>query len=257
MSGLEVGHVLAELGVPQWGVAEVARYRELFPEAPFEIPSALPRAIVLMFPLQAGVLDTLENGPNLLYLHHYRQVNQHLDRAALALGRLLESQGFVALPIAASQTLDAEDLTSHLSHRHMAALAGLGWRGKNNLLVNPRFGSRHRLVTVLTDASVQGRPDAAEEKAELPSRCGGCTACREACPAGAIGDTADAFDKGRCVALLCEFRKIPRLGQRICGLCQKACPHGKARSPVLGLSGLPAEGTSIRSVETNQGRKPA
>ncbi|MBM4353827.1 MAG: epoxyqueuosine reductase [Deltaproteobacteria bacterium] len=223
MDTLLAGEIVALLerrSIPLWAVADLALYRTTFPELPWPFPGQLPRAVVVVAPMLSGVLDSLEGKPNLAYLHHYRQLNNLLDRVAYEASLLLERKGFSALPIAASQTLDSEDLTAHVSHRHLGYCAGMGWRGKNNLLVNPRFGCRFRLVSVLTDAPLDaGRPLGG-------GGCGACTLCRDACPAGAIGDCATQFRLDLCHAQLSEFRKIPRLGQRICGLCQKACPRG-------------------------------
>jgi epoxyqueuosine reductase QueG len=206
--------------VSLFGVADTAAYREQFPSAGWNLPLDLPRAIVAAYPLSRAVLSTVDGAPNPLYFHHYRQVNYQLDTAALEIARGLEKEGFRALPVAASQTLDAEDRTAHLSHRHMGYLAGLGWRGKCNLLVSPLLGAGIRLVTVLTDAPLPvSRPMADRD-------CGSCDRCAKACPARAIGTDCAAFDLARCAALLSQFRTIPRVGQRICGVCQRACMEG-------------------------------
>jgi len=208
---------LATRQVQLYGIADVARCRERFPEIPWQVPDYLPCAVVIAYPLLAGALETVIDQPTHIYFHHYRQVNLFLDRAALEAAGFLEANGFRGLPVAASQTLDAEDLTAHLSHRHLGFMAGLGWRGRNNLLVNEQYGSRFRLAAVLTDAPL---PVGSPREDEL---CGNCNLCARACPAGAIGSTAEAFQLEKCHALLSEFRKIQRLGQRVCGVCQRAC----------------------------------
>ena len=208
---------LAAHQVEMHGVAGVAQCLERFPESPWRAPADLPRAVVIAHPLLAGALETVVDRPTHLYFHHYRQVNRFLDRAALEAAGFLEARGFRALPVAASQTLDAKDLTAHLSHRHLGFMAGMGWRGRNNLLVNEQYGSRFRLATVLTDAPLTvGGP----REDEL---CGNCKLCARACPAGAIGSAANDFQLEKCHARLSEFRKIQRIGQRICGVCQRAC----------------------------------
>jgi len=214
-TGLE--RLLAGYEIGLHGIASLDLYRSRFPEAGFIVPDVFPRAVVILYPLLRGVLETLEESPNHLYFHHYKQVNYHLDRVGLAVGRYLEDAGFSAVPVAASQTLDRDDRRAHISHRHLGFVAGLGWRGKNNLLVNERYGSRFRLASVLTDAPL---PEGSPMEEEL---CGGCSLCAGLCPAGAIGASAADFDLSRCAATLTKFRKIQRLGQRICGVCQKAC----------------------------------
>ncbi len=230
----EIVSLLEKRCISLWGVADVDLYRATFPELEWPFPNALSRAVVVAAPLLSGVLDSLEGQPNLAYFHHYRQLNNLLDRVAYEISLLLERRGFSALPVAASQTLDSEDLTAHVSHRHLGWCAGMGWRGKNNLLVSPRFGCRFRLVSVLTDAPLDpGRPPEGRD-------CGSCTLCRDSCPAGAIGETAADFRLDLCHEQLSEYRKIPRLGQRICGLCQKACRR-VGRPVVQDAEGQPSE----------------
>ncbi len=202
------------------GVASLARYRERYPEAGFRLSSSLPWAIVFGIPVMRPVVETLEGRPSALYYSHYRQLNHWLDKQALELSMALAGLGHSALPMPASQTLDSQDLVAHLSHRHLGYLAGLGWHGRNNLLVHPRVGSAWRLVTVLTDAPlVEGEP--------MADMCGSCRACIDQCPASAIGESVESFSLEACHKKLSEFRGIPRLGQRICGVCIKACRGGR------------------------------
>jgi epoxyqueuosine reductase QueG len=217
MNTSDLDAFLRPRGVAAFGVADVARYRREFPAAPLRMPAPPPLAVVLAWPLSAAVLETITDCPSPLYFHHYRQVNYRLDTLALEVAAFLQAAGFLALPLPASQTLDASDMSSHLSHRHMGYLAGLGWHGRNNLLVSPALGSRMRLVTVLTDAPL---PPAEKP---LADDCGTCSRCRKVCPARAIGETPADFRLDLCAARLTEFRKLPRIGQRICGVCVKAC----------------------------------
>jgi len=162
-------------------------------------------------------LDTIKDEPNALYFHHYRQVNFFLDRGAFLVSSFIQQQGFDALPIAASQVIDWEKQIGHVSHKKVAQLAGLGWIGRNNLLVNKESGSRFRLVTILTDMPLEcGTP--------VPFSCGDCTRCVSVCPAGAIENDPKDFKHLACFEKLKEFRKRGLVGQYICGVCVKACP---------------------------------
>jgi epoxyqueuosine reductase len=176
----------------------------------------LPLAVSVALHLSPAVLGTLEDHPNQLYEHHYRQVNFALDRLALNLATLIQSLGAQALPVAASQLVDWQNQRGHLSHKRVAVGAGLGWLGRNNLLVTPRFGAQVRLVTVLTDLGLE--PDR-----PLENGCDSCRACIAACPAKAIGATAAEFKHLDCFALLKEFQSRRYVSQYICGLCVKAC----------------------------------
>ncbi|MDM7998903.1 MAG: reductive dehalogenase domain-containing protein [Dehalococcoidia bacterium] len=199
------------------GVADLHGNEELLAAFPHDVRSTLHIAVVIGLRLSRGVLNTLEDGPNLLYLHHYRQINAQLDRAATTISTEIERRGYSALPVPASQIVDWQRMAGQVSHKAMARLAGLGWRGRNNLLVSPQLGAQVRLATVLTDFPLT--PDH-----PLDGNCGRCRRCAEACPAGAIGQTWADFNLKACYEKLDEFRRERRVQQHICGMCVKACP---------------------------------
>jgi len=205
-----------EQGVDLFGVAATAPVMAELHSDLTPVASRLPYAVSLAKRLSDAVLESLVDHPTLLYLSHYRQVNWLLDRAALRLTDAIQAQGYAAVPIPASQVVDWQAWRGHVCHRSVAYYAGLGWFGRNNLLVNPRFGSRIRLVTLLTNLPLPvGSP--------LEGDCGGCRACVSVCPAGAIGESAREFQRSRCAEQLQQFAQQFRLGQRICGLCLRAC----------------------------------
>ena len=207
--------------------------------------SLFSRALVFGFPLQDAVLESLVDRPTPIYFHLYRQANYQLDSVALEAAALVQHAGFRAIAIAASQIVDRGEgeisrergehgagngdgprigtvpisrpiFRGHVSHRLLGWAAGLGWRGRNNLLVNPTYGSRVRYVSVLTDAPIE--PDR-----PLDRDCGKCVACLRVCPAEAIQGKCEDFRLDLCYAKLCEFARIPFVGQHICGVCVKTC----------------------------------
>ncbi len=178
--------------------------------------AGLDRACSIAVRLSDRVMEGVVENPTRLYLHHYRQMNYMLDNIALRLVGWLQGQGYAALAVPASQVLDWTECRGHLSHRHVAALAGLGWIGRNNLLVTPQFGARVRLMTVLTDMPLE--PDT-----PLEEDCGSCRACVSVCPARAIHEDPESFDLGVCRKQVREFRNSFQLGHDICGLCIRAC----------------------------------
>jgi len=109
----------------------------------------LPFAISILYPLSNEIIDTIEDKPTKVYQHHYRTVNQYLDREALDMSLAIEQAGFRALPVPV--TVSVDPFHGHLSNRMVGMLSGLGWIGKSALLVTPEYGARVRLVTVLTD----------------------------------------------------------------------------------------------------------
>jgi len=212
-----------EMGISLFGIADITGIRKEF-KLDGKLLAALPRAISLGKRLITAVLEGIEDRPTPLYFHHYRQVNNFLDRTALLLASRIQEAGFKALPIPASQIIDWEKQQGHLSHKKVGYLAGLGWMGRNNLLVNPDFGAQIRLVTVLTDMPLE--PDR-----PLEMNCGGCIRCLSACPAGAIKKTREEFDHQSCFEKLKEFRRLHIVSQFICGICVKACgPERRAQN---------------------------
>lgn len=203
------------LGFRLFGVADISRLKEEFIFPP-EVIRDLNYGLALGFPLQGQVLEEIGEHPTLLYFNHYRQVNNFLDQSALKLAAFIQEQGCKAMPIPASQVIDWQNQKGHLSHKKIAAAAGLGWLGRNNLLVTPQYGSQVRLVTILTDMLLT-------TDNTLADNCGTCQACIATCPAKAIKEKASDFDHQACFAQLKEFQRKKYVPQYICGICVKAC----------------------------------
>ena len=204
------------MGGDLFGVADLTQTPLATYDLGKDLLGKLPFGVAIGVRLADAVLEAIEDHPTLLYLHHYRQANYRLDRIALDLTTLIQRAGGNAIPIAASQIVDWEGQRGHLSHKALAQAAGLGWRGRNNLLVTPAFGARVRLVSILTDLPML-------IDSPLDSSCGQCRRCIAACPAGAIKEDAGEFDHLSCFEKLKEFRNKYNIGQYICGVCVKAC----------------------------------
>ena len=209
-----------DLGFSLFGAADIMSIRDGFLLAD-RLKARFPRAVSLGKRLVDDILDDIEDKPTPLYFHHYRQINFFLDREALVVAAHIQDFGFGALPIAASQIVDWQKQLAHVSHKHIGLRAGLGWIGRDNLLVNGDFGSRFRLVTVLTDMPLEtGAP-------LLPFGCGPCRACIAPCPAAAIKERPEDFDHRACFEKLDEFRRKHVVSQHICGVCVRACKGPK------------------------------
>jgi epoxyqueuosine reductase QueG len=213
------GHIsewLNAQGMDVYGIGDMSLYkRDLIGIAP-SIKEVFPYAIVFGLVLVGAIMDTITDGPNLCYLHHYRQLNYRLDMTAYLLSREIEKRGFKAMPFAASQVVDWQNQKAHISHKHIGIISGIGWIGRNNLLVHPQYGARVRYNTVLTAMPLI--PDG-----HLRMGCKDCRRCIDVCPGGAIKEEKALFDHLSCYQALREFRNKRNIGHYICGLCVKAC----------------------------------
>jgi epoxyqueuosine reductase len=168
------------------------------------------------------------------------------EAAAALLGR----------PVAARPCVD----TAHVLERDLADRGGLGFAGKNTMIIAPGLGSYLLLGELLLDV------DAAPVGGAERRRCGECRLCLDACPTGAFV-AAHALDARRCISYLTiEHRgAIPRelraaIGQRIfgCDVCQEVCPFNAAASacaPELAPTRDPPDLVALLSLGAAQFRR--
>lgn len=200
-------------GASIFGVADITGKKDHIRIYPPGLLKNFNRAISVGYHLSDMVFETLVDRPNSLYHRHYKMANTYLDLLAMKIGEQIQRRNYNYIPIPASQVLDWEGLSSQASHRAIAVLAGIGWRGRSSLLVTPQFGARVRLVSVLTDMPLKAdRP--------IEGNCGECRMCMDMCPAGAI--TVERYDLKACHELLKHFART-LCTSLICGICQKAC----------------------------------
>ncbi len=184
----------------------------------------LPYAVSIAYKLSDSVLSTITNAPTMMYFQHYRIVNTKLDLLSLSALSFIESKGYRAFPVAASQSI--EGTKGYFSHKEAAVKAGLGYIGRNCLLITKEYGSKIRLATVLTDMPLSPQ----RERVEFS--CGDCNLCVSACPAGAISgkqpstNREDFFDATLCSTHMKKaYQHIGR--GSVCGICIKVCPKNK------------------------------
>jgi epoxyqueuosine reductase len=111
--------------------------------------------------------------------------------------------------------------------REAAARSGVGFYGKNTLLITRRFGSWVVLGTLVTDRELEATP-------QLRLDCGSCTLCIEACPTGAL-DEPGTLDAAKCLSYWTQSAREPpaAYGEALesqvygCDICQDVCPWNR------------------------------
>jgi epoxyqueuosine reductase len=160
-----------------------------------------------------------------------RDYHKVIKNKLLALLHFVEQEIGRALPLSRAY-VD----TGPVLERELARRAGLGWYGRNTMLINPKRGSYFFLGTLLLEVELES-----DDPFEA-DHCGSCNACVEACPTGALlgrdANGAPMMDATRCISYLTieqrgaipvELR--PLIDNRIfgCDICQEVCPWNSTK----------------------------
>ena len=129
--------------------------------------------------------------------------------------------------------------TSAVLERSLCMLAGLGWIGKNTMLIHPQWGSYLFLGVLLLNLQTGQGPK------PLPDYCGNCNRCLEGCPTGAL-TAPKTLDSRKCISYLTLEKRGPftdseksKIGNWVagCDICQEVCPFNTKASRRSELSG--------------------
>jgi epoxyqueuosine reductase len=186
-----------------------------------------------------------------------RDYHRVVKKKLLALLRFVEGELGRELPVARAY-VD----TGPVLERELARRAGLGWFGRNTMLIDPRRGSYFFLGSLLLPLELEY-----DEPFEA-DRCGSCTACLDACPTGALlgrdENGAPVMDARLCISYLTienrgaippELR--PAVGNRIygCDICQEVCPWNSPKLvQVAGEADYQARQATSSSTSTSSGQ---
>ena len=216
------------LGADIFGTADLANLKEKGAidghlskyEFGISIGIAIPLTVIKELP---GLWD--------IYSEQYTVINRKLDQISHAVALNIEEKGYAAIPIPASRVLGGSGQRGIVSHRAIAMLAGNGWIGKSLNLVTKEYGPRVRFASILTNMKLNpGKP--------METLCGNCRKCIDACIANALKEVdfkyypesrEEVLDVDRCSGLLIKNMEDPDIGNKVCGLCIKACPWGKSQ----------------------------
>lgn len=189
-----------------------------------------PVGIAVAVHLPAHIVRDLQQAPTEEYLKAYKTLNDTLNQIVLAGEKFLIQNGCRAYAQTTERvkTSGGAEWNAVLPHKTVATRAGLGWIGKNNLLVTEQYGPAVRLSSLLTDALL----DCSE--AIDSSRCDGCTVCRDACPGGTIHGKLwypglpreEIVDTKLCYQTqLRVMQTHTGIETDLCGKCFAVCPY--------------------------------
>lgn len=182
--------------------------------------------IAVAIPLPENVIIDLQTAPTKEYYDLYYSLNGKLNEIVMAGEEFLQSKGFKAYAQTTDRVEVDQDNISKLPLKTVAARAGLGWIGKNCLLVTPEFGSAIRISSLLTDAPLTCNEPITE------SRCKGCSLCVQKCPAQALKGILweagmrreEIVDVRKCYKKQVEIMyKETGIETDLCGKCFAVC----------------------------------
>ena len=213
--------------VKSWGatLAGVGDVREGLADEFRHLPTAVSLAVSHP-PIAQGIVRTKTVKA---YTNSFPAVDAVLEKVQKRTVSYLRSLGWKAFAIPPDTDKYDPSFAARLyplfPHKTAATCAGLGWIGKNGLLVTPEYGARLSWATVLTDA-----PLTASGKPHTKGQCNNCRCCVDICPAAALtpdewvrGSCGPKINVGACSERLRENHSV--LGAYICGLCVLACPQ--------------------------------
>ena len=200
-------------GADYFGIADLSPARDTILEQGgteiAEYPRSISIGIALLHPIVDQLLRRQERAVAVSYRSHcYDIINSRLDEIISRIASVLQRGGHRAFPVPASKRVDDGRICAIFSHKLSAHLAGLGWIGKNCLLITPDMGER----------------------------CGDCRECINICPVRAFtgqpfraGEPRAArFDASKCDRYFCKMKEKDT-ETAICGLCLYTCPYGRQR----------------------------
>jgi len=214
----EIKKILYDMGADLCGIASIDRFGDA-PEG-YHPRDVLPSCESVIVFAKRSAKATLRCNTTVPYTIVRNLLTAELDRMSVLFCGQLEQHGIAAVPTGAVSHSGPDERTgrwrSIVSAKHSAVAAGLGWIGKNTLLITPEYGNMVWLCAVLTDAVLKPDPLLPGHPCE-----NGCSLCIDRCPVGALGDPemkqldcfAHAFhvDGGQLTIM--------------CHTCRSVCPH--------------------------------
>jgi len=193
MTANEIKKLITAEGIDLVGIADARELILAYPPRPALALMPSAQSVIVMavaHSLGAACSDNIH-----LWTRNKMQTSRLLDQVAEKVGRTLEQEGHLSLPVSADKPVeifkrDPETgkkfphtrVVGQLSLKHAAVSAGLGEIGRSNLLLTEEFGPHQRLAAIITELELE--PDPRKEI----KICDDCKKCEKACPSGALQD---------------------------------------------------------------------
>ena len=152
-------------------------------------------------------------------LDYHRVVNKYLNQ----IKEYIESLGGKAVCLVDSNAL---------SERHIAYLAGVGFIGRNNMIITEKYGSYVFLGEIITDLEIECEDKRSFEEISLHKECGDCKICYGECPTKAIN--GHRKNSNICLSYITQKKDISEKEIKLlkgnvfgCDFCQKKCPYNE------------------------------
>lgn len=209
------------LGADICGVASIKRFEDA-PEGfhPLDVYSETKSVIVFGKEFSKSLFEANTNAP---YTFVKKKLSEMLDNISIELTFNIETEGYKAIPIPSDEPYDFWDSQNRhgrgiLSLKHLAQGAGIGWIGKNTLLINERYGNRLYLGAVITNAELTEDPLV---RKMCPKN---CKICIESCPQSALDGITVNQKKCReeCISVTDGGGFV-----YACNICRKVCPFAR------------------------------
>jgi epoxyqueuosine reductase QueG len=178
--------------------------------------------------MNPDIMASIQDGPNQAYADEYARANDNIDATAAALVAEIQTLGFEARTFSASKRTDTVNIKGEFPHKTAATRAGIGWVGRNCLLITKKFGPWVRLGTVFTHLPLECA------KPLTKNHCGKCRQCVDACPAGAIAGNywTPGIQRDKLLDVVgCDQWKKKHYfhfhNGHNCGICAAVCPFGR------------------------------
>ena len=216
----EIKELLYDCGADLVGIGDMSEVEHCCFKTGISVAIALPKDIII----------DLQEAPTKEYYDLYYSLNKKLNEIVLTGEDFLKKRGFEAYAQTTDRVKVNQKKFSTLPHKTVATRGGLGWIGKNCLLITPRYGSAIRISSLLTNAPL---------KCDEPinqSYCGTCIQCVKNCPGQALKGTfwkvgiprEKILDIEKCYKTQVEIMsKSTGIETDLCGKCFAVCTYTK------------------------------